>query len=360
MVRKRRLFSSPPIFTGTAVSCRFRQIPWSHIRKDDMHSWLYWSIFNAHLPCPDALPDTHRKVLHEVLDMVEKRAGMTIPEGSNPNGRPLLLTLDPVNIRQRPFAWYVFVVISNVILKWYFIYRWDMRFGSKDGLEYLLRIPPGWNPATGPRPIVFLHGLGLGLMQYKIIMSRLLHNFTDRPLLVPLQPHISQQFWHPNFLRPMNRKQTSNTMYQLLQELGWAAEDEGRETTSDSEDVGSIAANKSDEGRGVTMISHSNGSYAHAWFLKAFPKSVTRSCFVDPVTFCGWEGREFCFFSYHLEKAVTNTRPIDVCYNFLYRPPTTVDDFSSLYDDFGLTISLLRFPRECTLSCVTSSVPSLV
>ena len=38
--------------------------------------------------------------------------------------------------------------------------------------------------------------------------------------------------------------------------------------------------------------------------IKAFPHLISRSCFVDPVTFCLWEG--------------------DVCYNFFYKTLTTV------------------------------------
>lgn len=38
--------------------------------------------------------------------------------------------------------------------------------------------------------------------------------------------------------------------------------------------------------------------------IKAFPHLISRSCFVDPVTFCLWEG--------------------DVCYNFFYKTCTTV------------------------------------
>ena len=37
--------------------------------------------------------------------------------------------------------------------------------------------------------------------------------------------------------------------------------------------------------------------------LKSFPKLVSRSCFIDPVAFCSWEG--------------------DVCYNFIYQPCAT-------------------------------------
>ena len=37
-------------------------------------------------------------------------------------------------------------------------------------------------------------------------------------------------------------------------------------------------------------MDYDSGSYTHAWMLKEHPKLVTRSCFVDPVTFCSWEG----------------------------------------------------------------------
>ncbi|THH10106.1 hypothetical protein EW145_g1537 [Phellinidium pouzarii] len=63
--------------------------------------------------------------------------------------------------------------------------------------------------------------------------------------------------------------------------------------------------------RGVTLISHSNGSYSHAWMLKSCPEYFTRSCFVDPVTFCSWEG--------------------DVCFNFVYRTCTTGVDLIIRY-----------------------------
>lgn len=47
-----------------------------------------------------------------------------------------------------------------------------------------------------------------------------------------------------------------------------------------------------------TYFTYYSGSFSHAWILKSIPEYVTRSCFVDPVTFCSWEG--------------------DVCHNFLY------------------------------------------
>ncbi|THH15209.1 hypothetical protein EW146_g5239 [Bondarzewia mesenterica] len=274
----------------------FRKAPWSHIHKQEMYQWLYWSIFNAHLPSLNTLTAARRQILDEVLELVEKRAGASIPDGTNPSVRPLLLTLDPVNVAWRPLVWYALISLGNHTLKLWYIHRWEMRHGVKDGIEYLLRVPRGYDFATGPDPVVFVHGLGLGLVQYKLILSRLLHLLGDRPILFPLQPHISQQVFHPGFLLPKGRKETAAAMRALLVELGWVR-DEGEKEVSVDLDV--LRARK---GR-VTLLSHSNGSFVHAWMLKAHPELYNRSCFVDPVTFCSWEG--------------------DVCYNFIYRPCTT-------------------------------------
>jgi len=51
------------------------------------------------------------------------------------------------------------------------------------------------------------------------------------------------------------------------------------------------------------MLSHSNGSFLHAWMLKEYPEMISRSCFIDPVVFCIYEG--------------------DACYNFIHRPCCT-------------------------------------
>jgi len=141
----------------------------------------------------------------------------------------------------------------------------------------LIRIPDGWTLNSIAAPILFIHGLGVGLLQYKILLTDLLDQLSDHPLLIPLQPSISQDIFHPNHLKPMSRDDTVDHLAGLIAGLGWAD-------------------------RGVTVLSHSNGSIPHAWLLKAKPHLARRSCFVDPVVFCLWEG--------------------DVCFNFVYRQPT--------------------------------------
>lgn len=245
-----------------------------------MCAWLYWSLYYAHMPEFDKIPPTQLKVLLDCLDLVEKRAGTKIPEGSNPNAQPRLLTLDPVSIRWRPLIYYLLIAFSDFIMKQLFIRVWGMTLDSRHGLDYLVRIPPTWDACKGPTPIVFVYGLGLGLLQYSTIIYSFLTQVPDRPLFVLLQPHISQQIFHPRFLVPKNRRETVTTVRQLLIDLGWVPNPpDARKGDA-----------KGSRPRGVTMTSHSHGSYMHAWLLKDEPALIARSLFIDPVVFCSWEG----------------------------------------------------------------------
>jgi hypothetical protein len=248
-----------------------------------MCTWLYWSIFNDHIPDWDKIPPVRLKALLECLDLVEKRTGTTIPEGSNPDAYPKLVTLDPVNIRWRPLIYYLFITLCDFVIKQSLIHFWGMAHGTRHGLDYLVRVPPTWDASNGPTPIVFLHGLSLGLILYSTGIYSLLTWLPDRPLFILLQPHISQQIFHPRFLVPKTRKETVAIMRQLFIDFGWAPSlAEAQKGVADRPKL-----------RGITLASHSNGSYVHAWLLKDAPDLVARSLFIDPVTFCGWEGGMF-------------------------------------------------------------------
>ncbi|KAF5344126.1 hypothetical protein D9758_008873 [Tetrapyrgos nigripes] len=246
---------------------------------------------------------SHRTVLDDIMELLEKRLGQQIPEGSCPHAKPLRLSVDQVNVFSRPFYLYAAVAVANFYLKhWYWKQR-QFQYGSHDGLEYLVRIPHRWDSTHGQRPLVIIHGLGLGLFQYHSFLRKASREFNDRPILILLQPHISQEIFHQRFLMPMSRKEVSQRLASLIYSLGWARylERDGSESEGEKT-VPSLKKGKT-VGHGVTLLSHSNGSYAHAWMLKDYPHLVTRSCFVDPVTFCSWEG--------------------DIAHNFLYKTPTT-------------------------------------
>ncbi|KAJ6598984.1 hypothetical protein DFH09DRAFT_1021686 [Mycena vulgaris] len=276
----------------------FGRVPWSSIRRVEIQKWIYWSIFNKDLPEPHQITPAHRAVLDNTLELLEMRLGTRVTPGSNPTIAPMRMTLDPVVVYGRPFFYYALISGINWYFRRWYGNNWHLRQGNYEGLEYLLYTPDTWDPIAGPRPIVFLHGLGLGLVQYNSIISDLHRQFPDRPLLIPLQPHISQNIFHPRFLDPICREALADRLAGLMRELGWVDF-----VSKDSDEMNSKDASGAASTPGVTMLSHSNGSYLHAWCLKRYPELISRSCFVDPVTFCSWEG--------------------DACYNFLYRQCTS-------------------------------------
>lgn len=113
----------------------FHKVPWSSIHRQEMYAWLHWSIFNASFTALDALPPARQDVLREVLGMIEKRAGASVPEGSNPDAKPLLLTLDPVSVTWRPFFWYASVTLSNFYQRRQYKSQWNATISTHDGLE---------------------------------------------------------------------------------------------------------------------------------------------------------------------------------------------------------------------------------
>ncbi|KAG9317401.1 hypothetical protein JVU11DRAFT_1600 [Chiua virens] len=278
----------------------FRRMTWSSITKQDFYAYLYWAFYNSPLPATHLIPDHHRDVLDDAIRQIENRAGITLPDGPSSGVSPILLTIDKLNVTSRPFLWYALVFVTNRVFRFWLARVHSVRFGCYQGLEYCIRIPESWDPLHGRRPVVLFHGLGIGLMQYKLLIYDLLRNLSDRPILIPLQPNISQNIFHSRFLKPMDRREMTACLSGLLRELHWVSSSEDRTSTT-----------QYSPSQGIVMLSHSNGSFLHAWFLKAHPEMVVRSCFVDPVTFCCWEG--------------------DMCYNFLYSRCSTGLDLLMRY-----------------------------
>ncbi|CAL1694886.1 unnamed protein product [Somion occarium] len=271
----------------------FGKVPWSSIRRHEMYSWLYWYIYNRPFTSLESLPDAEKTILQDALSLVEKRAGVAIPEGSNPHSSALLLTFDPVNVAWRPLVWYAFVAITNHIIRRCLQVKWNTKTGSYKGLEYILHMSHSWSPETGPRPIAFIRGLGLGLLRYHLFLSHLLGAVSDHPVLILLHPHASQDIFNRRFLKPMNRHESADCLAGLLRQLGWVEQ-------ATAENGGKPEKQEREVHRpsGVTWFFHARLD------VEGVPRDDQHSCFIDPVTFCSWEG--------------------DLCYNFIYRHAVTV------------------------------------
>lgn len=199
------------------------------------------------MPSLESMPRTHRHAIDQAVELIEKRSGSKIPEGSNPAVTPMLLTVDDVHISPRPFLWYIFVALCHASAHKLLEHNWGVQFCRHGDVEYMVHIPENWDPTDSKaRPVVFLHGLGLGLFHYGMFITRLLRRFSDRPLLVPIQPHISQRIFHGTYDRPLGKRATVEGIIGAMRKHGFISEDHGS-----YEGTGGVPK------AGVTMLSHS-------------------------------------------------------------------------------------------------------
>ncbi|PWZ01327.1 hypothetical protein BCV70DRAFT_158426 [Testicularia cyperi] len=185
--------------------------------------------------------------------------------------RMMRLTIDPVRTASRPLGFYL---LTNT-LSWLTVQRAKLagfELHHEGRLPYLLRLPRS-NGAESSKiagakeqqatPLIVLHGLGIGLAQYSSLISFFIREerFRERPILILLQPNISQSFFSPAFLSPFGHHETTMAFRRILRARGWES---------------------------IDVLSHSYGSLVHSWLIKSLGSMVRRSCFVDPVCFQLW------------------------------------------------------------------------
>lgn len=291
-----------------AVEFRHEMAGWflgvrpEHISLHDVQDWLSWSLFGKYYEeviAEDSNAHDMKKFLAGAVDLFAARRGLPFPEKvdltpkERRNKRVMLLTLDPVHVNSRPLAMYVGTFLLNRVSQAYFSVLGMHRY-EVDGYSYLIYMPAGWTPdaaarGEAPRPALFLHGLGLGVVQYITAVQALVApggRPAMRPLLVPLQPWVSYEFFSKRFLRPWKYHEASTSIRHMLER------------------------HQLDK-CGVNVLSHSMGTIVHTWLMRAWPELIHRSLFVDPVCFQLWAPH--------------------ICYRFLYKPTDSFVEYVLRY-----------------------------
>mmetsp|Transcript_183 Transcript_183/g.482 ORF Transcript_183/g.482 Transcript_183/m.482 type:complete len:541 (-) Transcript_183:158-1780(-) len=242
------------ILTGWFFSAEIGEI-----KKENLVQFLTWALFNT------TPPRLSREDAVEVCDEVvriEKALKHKFEPGFNPNVKCMRNSLDHVKTEYRPLLFYLAVWFQNV-----FSYGVIEQLGYKcyhaGPTRYWFR--PG-APGTKAQPVVFLHGIGVGISQ-NLPLLRKLHK--DREV--------------------------------YLVELPWVCLRLGETPPAPDEFVRTIELMLSNHGRwdtGACFIGHSYGTCAIAWVLRTRPQLVKSMILIEPVC--------LLLFSYH------------VCYNFLY------------------------------------------
>ncbi|KAI1420276.1 hypothetical protein F5Y12DRAFT_137758 [Xylaria sp. FL1777] len=159
----------------------------SDIRKDNVREFLSWAFFDRH---PGNETATELDELDEYLVEIEKRIGYQIEPGRG-NAKSLRLTLDEIEVRYRSVLWYFIVGTVDLIthsqlsrqgFRYYAQPKSHLRSVIPLRLQSLFarrqsvsQLSYWYRPHTSKDklPLVFLHGIGIGLWPYTRFLSNL-------------------------------------------------------------------------------------------------------------------------------------------------------------------------------------------
>ena len=272
-------FDQHHLSADATASIRLRLMQWFHnanvgaIRAGNMREWLAWAFLGRELQdCEDNADAC--ALLESALGLIEKRCNWKFPTGYNTDIRSIRLTLDPLQASHRPLAAYIVCNgFTYGTIAWA-CFSGGFQLQTHGELRFMVRQAD--KSAKEPTlPVVFLHGLGIGIGQYFLFLRQLRHHTGG--VVIMLQPNISGFVLSRHFLDAPSEDSQVEALRTAMHANGF--------------------------GGGATLVSHSNGTMLHGWILRRAPELVRRSVLIDPVSFRLFEGA--------------------LCYNFLHRPART-------------------------------------
>ncbi|KAF2185779.1 hypothetical protein K469DRAFT_726555 [Zopfia rhizophila CBS 207.26] len=295
------------------ISKWFRDAPLHDVKRDNIKDFFRWAFFNTATPDP-----AHDSELEEYVKEFERRIGRDFQPGRG-NVKCLRLTLDKSDTLHRSLIWYLCVFIVDNFTYFSMLF-YKFRFHSTSSIHGLSVFPPRPQTLFGSRrssakdltywyrphsscskfPVLFLHGIGIGLYPYVNFLAELNQQNKDADGEVGI---IAVEILPISFriTRPTPAKD------EMCKQLRTILQYHGFET--------------------VTLVSHSYGSFIATHLLQdpELSGQIASIIIVDPVSIL-----------LHLP---------DVAYNFTVRKPNRANEWQLWYfasKDVGVAHTLSR------------------
>jgi hypothetical protein len=145
------------------------------------------------LPREDDIGRDKLETVERSVELWEARSGTTLPERNVEDVGVIRLTLDPVRVLSRPLSLYCLIWVAQQLYR-RMLCCWGFEEQIHGGLLYFVRTPKGWSAdrtcEEGKRPLVFLHGLGVGPVQCELLSltSSMLQVLTSPLLQLQMRP----------------------------------------------------------------------------------------------------------------------------------------------------------------------------
>ncbi|KAJ3912833.1 hypothetical protein F5877DRAFT_53419 [Lentinula edodes] len=284
-----------------------------NIKRQNVVEWILWALFSA---TPETAQESWEEEMEEYVTKVEELLGMKLEPGRIDATSALRLTLDPVKMVHRPLVWYLVVALVDLITSLKLSFMGFTHYSNPSRifpprLFHIFSTPSPsatthfsywYRPHKSPTrdPIIFIHGIGIGLYPYLPFFQDLITATPDQGLLLiellPISMHISSP--PANSLLP--RESLLHGLYTTLDSLGISR---------------------------AVLASHSYGTVLAAHVLRAQREQdqqqqqqqqeqpprihITSHLLIDPIPFL-----------LHLPS---------VAFNFLYRPPRAANEWQLWY-----------------------------
>ncbi|KZT69894.1 hypothetical protein DAEQUDRAFT_668977 [Daedalea quercina L-15889] len=267
----------------------------SLIKRENMKEWLLWALFDCNL---DGLREEWMDELEGYLRRLEAYMGSKIEDGWCEAARCMRLTLDPVVMLHRPLAWYTIVGLVDALTSFKLAYA---GFKHRDNRNPFCCFPPRlWSlfsqrspePALAywyrphrsktKQPVLFLHGIGIGLWPYVSFFRELAVEDPDVGIIAIENLSISMHISNP----PLCRSRMLAALSKILRHHHIST---------------------------FVLAAHSYGTVLSAHILRdpEFSKRITATFLIDPIPF------------------LLYLPP--VAYNFVYRVPRSASEWQLWY-----------------------------
>ncbi|KAI8976097.1 Alpha/Beta hydrolase protein [Pilobolus umbonatus] len=261
------------------------------IGRENVAEWLSWAFFA--LPLENVLHDeSATEELNYMIDHFEEEFHVHLEPGYNEEVSAYRISFDPVHAHHRPLIFYTVIQFLTALFGFVAHFVWGMKkYGpeSRSSVWSLMDPQQLYEPIMkqdddrpqkvsywfkdgdrNKKPIVFIHGIGAGLMCYSAFIPHLLA--LGAPIFFIELPFVSMHCIE----EVPTMQETLRDMQQMLFRHGF---------------------------NDALFVGHSLGSAVTAWAVKYMKKHVAGVIFLDPI----------CFMLHYK----------DVCSNFVYRTPKT-------------------------------------
>jgi pimeloyl-ACP methyl ester carboxylesterase len=266
----------------------FYDTPIERLTRQDILQFLAWGSCSTTW---DLLTDGSKQQMQTVYALFESRLGHTFPE-RQPGQAPaafMRFSIEPFEYKFKPTSYYwVCSFMLGLAGKSALVSQGFTRHRSRV-LNYWMRVPESAE-ARMRTPIVFVHGIGVGLIMYMNLIKALLDN--DCPVVLVELPFVSSK-------------------------LG------ASEVPSISEQVASVEALCIRWGfEKAFFVGHSYGSVMLSWMAQHLPERIAGLAFIDPVVM------------------MLNLK--NVLFNFLYKDDGSDGIADIIGSELGVNIALRR------------------